>query len=288
MLDIRVPDTYLPRNDKGEIVGGFRKVNFKDKPSMEASFGYGYTDYIVDENPNDIRMNDTDTAIIDLTYPAGKREHSIGLTLKDASGRMIEGASVYVDGILRSFSDFNGASIISNLLPGYHQVEVLKSGHSVSTLLYIERTEASKHIDLTMDVSPPVLSILSPEDETYSADDVSLIFTVNEATSWIGYSLDGQTNVTITGNTTLSDLTDGQHVLIVYAKDAIGNTGASKIVYFNIETHESYEELLEKYNSLRFELSNFQNWAYLSTLTAIVFVATTAYFLLRKPKAKAC
>jgi len=65
-----------------------------------------------------------------------------------------------------------------------------------------------------------------------------LSFTVDEATSWIGYSLDGQVNVTIAGNTTLSGLSDGSHSLIVYANDTAGNTGASEIVYFGIKTQE--------------------------------------------------
>jgi len=66
-----------------------------------------------------------------------------------------------------------------------------------------------------------------------------LSFTVDETTSWMGYSLDSQANVTNTGNTTLSGLSDGSHSLIVYAKDTAGNTGASEMVYFSIETQKA-------------------------------------------------
>lgn len=83
---------------------------------------------------------------------------------------------------------------------------------------------------------PPDILILSPENKTYTASSVSLGFTVDEATSWIGYSLDGQANVTITGNTTLSGLSDKAHSLIVYAKDTDENIGASEMIYFSIET----------------------------------------------------
>ena len=83
---------------------------------------------------------------------------------------------------------------------------------------------------------PPTISIVSPENKTYTANNVSLTFTVSEPTSWIGYSLDGQANVTITGNTTLTGLSDGSHNLIVYAKDTAGNTGASETIRFNIKT----------------------------------------------------
>ena len=84
------------------------------------------------------------------------------------------------------------------------------------------------------DTTPPTISIISPENKTYTANNVSLTFTVNELTSWIGYSLDGQANVTVTRNTTLSGLSYGSHNLIVYANDTDGNTGTSETIYFTI------------------------------------------------------
>ena len=86
------------------------------------------------------------------------------------------------------------------------------------------------------DTTPPNISILSDETKTYATADVSLTFTVDESVSWMGYSLDGQANVTISGNTTLYGLPDGSHSLIVYARDAAGNTGASGTISFTIET----------------------------------------------------
>jgi parallel beta-helix repeat protein len=89
------------------------------------------------------------------------------------------------------------------------------------------------------DTTPPVVSILSPENQTYRVSDVSLTLTVSEIPSWIGYTLDGQTNVTVAGNTTLSGLSDGSHSLIVFAKDIAWNTGASETVYFSINTQRA-------------------------------------------------
>ena len=82
--------------------------------------------------------------------------------------------------------------------------------------------------------SPLAISIVSPENKTYTVTHVDLTFTVSEPTSWIGYSLDGQANVTIAGNTILSGLTNGSHWLIVYAKDTDGKTGTSETIYFTI------------------------------------------------------
>jgi hypothetical protein len=49
----------------------------------------------------------------------------------------------------------------------------------------------------------------------------------------IGYSLDGQANITVSGSITLSNLSNGQHKLTVYAKDTDGNE-SSDTVYFTI------------------------------------------------------
>ena len=84
------------------------------------------------------------------------------------------------------------------------------------------------------EVLPPTIIVLSPANATYDTRNVSLIFTVDKATSWIGYSLDGGANVTITGNTTLTSLSYGSHRIVVYANDTYGNMGISNTVYFVI------------------------------------------------------
>jgi len=82
---------------------------------------------------------------------------------------------------------------------------------------------------------PPEVKVVSPVSQTYNESSVSLVFTVNKPVSWMGYSLDGQDNVTITGNTTISGLTNGVHNLTLYAKDTFENTGASETVSFSVE-----------------------------------------------------
>jgi parallel beta-helix repeat protein len=82
--------------------------------------------------------------------------------------------------------------------------------------------------------SPPAIFIDSPENTTYTVTSVSLKFTVSKTTSWIEYSLDNQANVTITEDTTLSDLAIGEHSITLYAEDTDGKTGKSETVYFTI------------------------------------------------------
>jgi hypothetical protein len=83
------------------------------------------------------------------------------------------------------------------------------------------------------DTQPPVISILSPKNEKYETSEVSVTFVVNEATSLLGYSLDEQDTVTISGNTTLSGLSAGEHTLTVYATDTSGNE-SSETIHFTI------------------------------------------------------
>ena len=86
------------------------------------------------------------------------------------------------------------------------------------------------------DITSPTISILSLENMSYPLGNLSLTFTVSEPTSWLGYSLDGQENITVAGNTVLSGLFMGSHYLTVYANDTAGNTGLSETIYFRIET----------------------------------------------------
>ena len=78
-----------------------------------------------------------------------------------------------------------------------------------------------------------VVYITSPENTTYNVNSVTLTYTVSETDSVIGYSLDGQANIIISGSTTLSDLTEGSHKLTVFAKDTEGNE-SFYTVYFTI------------------------------------------------------
>jgi chitodextrinase len=82
---------------------------------------------------------------------------------------------------------------------------------------------------------PPQVTVISPENTTYGTRTVNLNFTLTESVAWIGYSLDGNANVTITGSTNVS-ASEGQHSIVVYANDSAGRTGASNIVYFTVDT----------------------------------------------------
>jgi hypothetical protein len=88
------------------------------------------------------------------------------------------------------------------------------------------------------------LSVVSPENKTYVTSDVSLAFIVNKPALWMGYSLDGKDNVTITGNTTITGLTSGLHNITLYAKDGFENTGTSETVTFTVAEPEPFPTTL--------------------------------------------
>jgi parallel beta-helix repeat protein len=85
-----------------------------------------------------------------------------------------------------------------------------------------------------LQATPPKVSLLSPVNGTYNETSVPLVFSVDKSVNWAAYSLDGQQNVTITGNDTIVNMTNGFHSVTVYANDTFGNIGASENITFTI------------------------------------------------------
>jgi len=113
----------------------------------------------------------------------------------------------------------------------------------------------------SVDNTAPHIAVLSPENKTHESPDITLNFTVNESVSWIGYSLDGQETVTITGNTTIAGLKSGFHNITVYAKDEFENMGASETITFSIAK----------------ETEPFPTW--IAAVIAVVGAAILVYFV---------
>jgi len=124
------------------------------------------------------------------------------------------------------------------------------NGDGIGDTPYVTRVNAAEYytfnyplmkpVDImkVLDPYPPALSVLSPQNSTYYNGNVSLTFTANKPTLWIGYSLDGQANVTINGNCTLTELSNGLHNITVYANDTSDNVGRSETISFNVEKPE--------------------------------------------------
>ncbi len=100
-----------------------------------------------------------------------------------------------------------------------------------------------------LEIEPPIITVLSPENKTYPSSDIALTLAFDKPTFWIGYSLDSQANVTISGNTTLTGLSEGSHSLTVYANDTGENMGYSDPVHFSVDTVTPVVEILAPENT---------------------------------------
>ena len=114
----------------------------------------------------------------------------------------------------------------------------LSSGeHTVTVYVFDEAGNigSSETICFTVD-SPPTVSLMFPENETYYRTEIGLNYAISESVSEITYCLDGQENVTIDGYAVLTELRNGRHTITVYATNENGNTGASETINFTVKS----------------------------------------------------
>jgi hypothetical protein len=112
-------------------------------------------------------------------------------------------------------------------------------------------------VDFTVDTTKLAVSLDSPLNKTYNINQIPLVLRANKTVSW-AYSLDGQTNMKLATNTSLTGLSDGNHDLAFTATDTAGNS-ASQRVYFAVDTTTPAIKLLSlqnrEYNSTEIPLT---------------------------------
>lgn len=149
------------------------------------------------------------------------------------------------------WSTYTHSMSLPALKDGTHTLELLLLckgatgtlfGFAWASVRYFNYSSLSNTVSFNMDANPPKVAALPIENQTappvknesYSMATVALNFTLNKPVSKITYSLDGQDNVTIAGNTTLTNLPYGEHNVTVYATDLYGRIGASNTTVFTI------------------------------------------------------
>jgi hypothetical protein len=189
-------------------VGGFDGENWLHTNEAYTPFGYGTVppalQILAPENKTYANNN------VSMVLSVNKPTSWIGYSLDDK-------ANVTV----------SGDAVLTGLSEGQHGLRVYANdtfGNMASSSL----------VQFYVDTIPPTVSIFSPENKTYDGSDIRSVVVVSEPVSWLGYSLDGQDNITVTGNVTLAVLQNGSHNITFYAKDTVGNTGTSSTVYFSI------------------------------------------------------
>lgn len=144
------------------------------------------------------------------------------------------------DNISTTFSSpdghhYVGNANLTNLFEGPHNLTVwIRADYSMMSYSYYEWAILTT-VSFDIDSIPPNISILSPENKAYNTAEIPLNLYINETTSQTSYILDDHAKETITGNTTLTGLADGNHSIIVYANDTAGNVGKS-VANFVIDT----------------------------------------------------
>ncbi len=127
----------------------------------------------------------------------------------------LAGKTTLEDGVIYSF---NYSSLLPALTNGVHKLK-FKAGFSI------------KEVEFSVNATPPIIRVLSPQEVSYKTNHVALEFSVDKPPTQIRYSLDEQQAIQISGNTTLNDLTEGSHRLWLYVDDAEGSTAASYTVF---------------------------------------------------------
>ena len=119
----------------------------------------------------------------------------------------------------------------------YIDLQLFNQGGTPGGNLYADAAALNQG-NTPIDTIPPPLSIISPTNSTYTTSDIWLNYTLNplDLPSWSAYSLDGSPNVTITENTTLTDLSEGPHVVLMWMNDSEGNIGPTLPIWFTIDT----------------------------------------------------
>jgi hypothetical protein len=102
----------------------------------------------------------------------------------------------------------------------------------------IYKITSSSLVEFIIDNTAPKVLSVSVENKTYSASDLPLNVIVNEPVSQIIYSLDGQSNRTVAGNTTLNDVSNGAHTLKIRVLDSAGNAGNLETLFFSVDVQD--------------------------------------------------
>jgi N-acetylneuraminic acid mutarotase len=189
-------------------IGGFDGVNWLDVNEQYVPVGYG-----------------TVPPVLEVLSPKSNATYtSKDVELVLSVNRPTTWMGYSLDGLANV--TVTGDSELTGLSEGAHNI-----------LVYVNDTFGNivySNVTFSVDTAGPQIVVLSPENRTYGESDIQSAFTVDEPVEWMGYSLDGQENVTVTANVTLAVLEEGSHNITFYAIDLVGNIGASRTVYFEI------------------------------------------------------
>jgi hypothetical protein len=122
-------------------------------------------------------------------------------------------------------------TLYANETGEYRSSKYSSSANYTFNYYYGFRIIGASTLNFTVDTIAPVISSISIENKTYYSANLPLSFMVDDESSQFQYSIDNQSNVTLTSNTTLAGLTDGSHTLTIFATDSFGNVGIEAVTF---------------------------------------------------------
>lgn len=196
-----------------------------------------YIDVKVHTSPDWTRLYDvgldcperSDSQYTTLYYSIARPDYYlVGGSEEHAELTVLEYYKVYAD------LDFQVEALIGNIVEVNTMWGVVVYEFEVSARSGWSETQTVINHNLNPDSLD--VRIGSPDYLTYNVDSVPLEVIITGETSWIGYSLDGQNNVTITDNTVnLVGLSHGSHNITVYATEKGGIIKKSCQRYFTVD-----------------------------------------------------
>ncbi len=224
-------------NDLLYAIGGFDGTNYLTMNELYQPVGYGSV-------PPQVKITSPENKTyreVTLDYTTNKGVNWIGYSI-DENPNITVTSSITIRGLSQ----------------GEHEV-VMYANDSQGNM------GESNRVFFSIDSVAPIVVFLSPTNRTYDTNDVQLTFLVNEGTSDLEYSLDGQEPVQIIGNVTLVALSNGPHRITVYAADNIGNSDQMTV---------------------HFEVSPFPTLQVIAVVVSAIIIIAVAYILLKLRKTK--
>ena len=185
--------------------------------------------------PQSLTLNLTVKSFLD----SSKANITLVYSVDGKTNTTIDTQSTPVPMGIQSYYLITGWATLPEMLEGSHSITVYGKYEFPGSYHNVGFDNRTVYFTVN-DGNPPIISNLSLENKTYNQDNLPLNFTLDEPTSWIAYNLDNQANVTISGNTTLSGLSNGSHCITVYANDTSNNIAASTTIYFSVEVSEPF------------------------------------------------
>ncbi len=182
-----------------------------------------------------------------------------GLLLSYANSTSLDWVGYSLDGLANK--TILGNTTIPMPADGLHSIQVFGNN---SGIMY---ESDIRYFTVDTSVEPPTpptsyINIITPENTTYTEPMSGLLLSYesNLNLDWIGYSLDGQANITILGNTTIPIPADGPHSIQAFGNDSLGVMYESNIRYFTIDTHAPVISGIDSIIELELDSSYIIDW----------------------------